>query len=150
MTDAKPRVLFLCTHNAARSQMAEGILRHLSRGAVDAQSAGTVPSTVHPLAVEAVRRLLGADLGGQRSKHVDEFSGQRFDYVITLCDSARETCPVFPGAPERIHWSFDDPSAVRGSEEDRYRAFRQTAAELERRIGQLVAVIERTAKTSPA
>lgn len=150
MTHAKPRVLFLCTHNAARSQMAEGILRHLSHGTVDAQSAGTVPSAVHPLAVEAVRRLLGVDLGGQRSKHVDEFSGQRFDYVITLCDSARETCPVFPGDPERIHWSFDDPSAVQGSDEDRYRAFRQTAAELERRIDQLLAVIERTAKPSPA
>ncbi|HYM69902.1 MAG TPA: arsenate reductase ArsC, partial [bacterium] len=119
-------------------------------GTVDAQSAGTVPSAVHPLAVEAVRRLLGVDLGGQRSKHVDEFSGQRFDYVITLCDSARETCPVFPGDPERIHWSFDDPSAVQGSDEDRYRAFRQTAAELERRIDQLLAVIERTAKPSPA
>jgi len=150
MTDATPRVLFLCTHNAARSQMAEGILRHLSRGAVDAQSAGTAPSTVHPLAGEAVRGLLGVDLGGQRSKHVDEFSGQHFDYVITLCDSARESCPVFPGAPVRMHWGFDDPSAVQGSDEDRSRAFRQTAAELKRRIDQLLVVIQGTAKPSPA
>ncbi|HLJ59627.1 MAG TPA: arsenate reductase ArsC [bacterium] len=150
MTGATPRVLFLCTHNSARSQMAEGILRYVSRGAVEAQSAGTAPSTVHPLAVEAVRGLFGVDLGGQRSKHVDEFAGQHFDYVITLCDSARESCPVFPAAPVRLHWGFDDPSAVPGSEEDRSRAFRQTAAELKRRIDQLLAVILGTATPSPA
>ncbi len=145
MAPTQARVLFLCTHNAARSQMAEGILRHLSAGTVDVQSAGTEPSQVHPLAVSAVQRLLGVDISGQRSKHVDEFAGQRFDYVITLCDSARETCPLFPGDPERIHWRFDDPAAVQGSDDDRYVAFRQVAAELERRLRQLLVIIEKHA-----
>lgn len=131
MTTPKPRVLFLCMHNAARSQMAEGILRSLGHGAVEVESAGTEPSQVHPLAVATVKRLLDVDISAQRSKHVDEFAGQRFDYVITLCDSAREACPVFPGDPERIHWRFDDPAAVPGTDDDRYRAFRQVAAELE-------------------
>jgi len=150
MTGTKPRVLFLCTHNAARSQMAEGIMRALSRGAVDVESAGTEPSHVHPLAVDAVRRLLNADISRHRSKHLNEFVGQRFDYVITVCDRAREACPVFPGDPERIHWSFDDPAAVRGSEDDRDRAFRQVATELTTRIRQLLIVIDRSAKSSPA
>ncbi|HXX38544.1 MAG TPA: arsenate reductase ArsC [bacterium] len=147
---AKPRVLFLCTHNAARSQMAEGIMRHLGHGAVDVYSAGTEPSHVHPLAVKAVRRLLGVDIGNQRSKHLNEFVGQRFDYVITVCDRAREACPVFPGDPERIHWSFDDPAAVQGSEDERYRAFRTIAAELSTRIRQLLVIIERNAKPATA
>jgi len=150
MTGTKPRVLFLCTHNAARSQMAEGIMRALSRGAVDVESEGTEPSHVHPLAVDAVRRLLNADISHHRSKHLNEFVGQRFDYVITVCDRAREACPVFPGDPERIHWSFDDPAAVRGSEDDRDRAFRQVATELTTRIRQLLIVIDRSAKSSPA
>lgn len=150
MTESKPRVLFLCTHNAARSQMAEGIMRHLSRGAVDVYSAGTEPSHVHPLAVDAVRRLLDIDISGQRSKHLNEFVGQHFDYVITVCDRAREACPVFPGDPERIHWSFDDPAAVPGSEDDRYRAFRKVATELATRIRQLLLIIERSAKPSRA
>lgn len=145
----KPRVLFLCTHNAARSQMAEAILRHLAQGAVEAQSAGTEPSEVHPLAVETVRRLFSADTTGQRSKHVGEFAGQRFDYVITLCDSAKEACPVFPGDPERIHWRFDDPAAVPGSDDARFVAFRQVAVELERRLRQLLIVIRRGASPSP-
>ncbi len=145
MAPTQARVLFLCTHNAARSQMAEGILQHLSAGTVDVQSAGTEPSQVHPLAVSAVQRLLGVDISGQRSKHVDEFAGQRFDYVISLCDSARETCPLFPGDPERIHWRFDDPAAALGSDDDRYVAFRQVAAELERRLRQLLVIIEKHA-----
>ena len=97
-----------------------------------------------------MQRLLDVDISTQRSKHIDEFAGQRFDYVITLCDSTKEACPMFPGDPERIHWRFDDPAAVTGSEDDRYRAFRQVAAELERRLRQLLAVIERNAKPSPA
>lgn len=150
MTDANPRVLFVCTHNAARSQMAEGILRHLAHGTVDIESAGTEPSQVHPLAVEAVKRLLDVDISGQRSKSVDEFAGQHFDYVITLCDSAKETCPVFTGDPERIHWRFDDPAAVQGSEADRSLAFRRVAVELERRLRQLLILAGRSAKPSPA
>lgn len=150
MTGDKPRVLFVCTHNAARSQMAEGILRHLAHGDVDVESAGTEPSHIHPFAVVAVKRLLDVDISDQRSKSVDEFAGQHFDYVITLCDSAKETCPVFPGPPERIHWRFDDPAAAPGSEDDRYVAFRQVAAELERRLRQLLLIMERVAKASPA
>jgi thioredoxin type arsenate reductase len=146
MTAIKPRVLFLCTHNAARSQMAEGILRHLGAGTVDVQSAGTEPSRVHPFAVTAVQRLIGVDISDQRSKHVDEFTGQRFDYVVTLCDSARETCPLFPGDPERIHWRFDDPAAVQGSDDDLYVAFRQVATELERRLRQFLILIEKSTK----
>jgi arsenate reductase len=130
--------------------MAEGILRSLVHGTVEVESAGTEPSQVHPLAVAAVKRLLDADISTQRSKHVDEFAGQRFDYVVTLCDSARETCPVFPGASERIHWEFDDPAAVPGSADERDRAFGQVAAELERRLRQLLTVIEGRAKPSPA
>ena len=150
MTEGKSRVRFLCTHNAARSQMAEGIMRHLSRGTVDVYSAGTEPSRVHPLAVEAVRRLLDADISGQRSEHLDEFTGQHFDYVITVRDRVRETCPVFPGDPERIHWSFDDPAAVPGSEDDRYRAFRKVATELATRIRQFLLISERNAKPARA
>jgi ArsR family transcriptional regulator, arsenate/arsenite/antimonite-responsive transcriptional repressor / arsenate reductase (thioredoxin) len=117
---------------------------------VDVYSAGTEPSRVHPLAVEAVRRFLDADISGQRSKHLDEFAGQHFDYVITVCDRVRETCPVFPGDPERIHWSFDDPAAVPGSEDDRYRAFRKVATELATRIRQFLLIIERNAKPARA
>jgi arsenate reductase len=150
VTTAKPRVLFVCTRNAARSQIAEGILRHIAHGAVDVESAGAEPSQVHPLAVAAVKRLLDIDITGQRSKSVNEFAGQHFDYVITLCDSAKETCPVFPGDPERIHWRFDDPAAVQGTEDDRHRAFRQLADELERRLRLLLLAVERNAKPSPA
>jgi arsenate reductase len=148
MTSAKPRVLFLCTHNAARSQMAEGITRHLGHGSIDVYSAGTEPSGVHPLAIQALKAM-GIDITGQRSKHVDEFEGQRFDYVITLCDSAREACPVFPDA-ERIHWSFADPSAVPGSEAERRGAFKRTAQELNLRLRSFTLVVERGLKRSPA
>jgi len=136
------RVLFLCTHNSARSQMAEGILRHLGGDAVEAWSAGTEPSRVHPLAIRAMAAR-GIDIRGQRSKSLDEFLGQRFDYVITVCDRASETCPIFPGAPERIHWSIPDPSAVEGSEEVRYRAFDEAAADLTTRIRYLLALLGR-------
>ena len=125
----KKRVLILCTGNSARSQMAEGLLRHDAGKRFDVESAGTKPSIVRPEAV-AVMRELGIDISGQRSKHVDEFEGQSFDYVITVCDSAREACPVFFGAVERLHHSFDDPAALNGSEEDRLAAFRRVRDEL--------------------
>jgi thioredoxin type arsenate reductase len=144
-----PRVLFLCTHNAARSQMAEGILRDLSKGSVDVFSAGTEATGVHPLAVRALREV-GIDISQQRSKNVSEFEGQTFDFVATLCDSAQELCPVFPGDPERIHWSFPDPGAVQGTEEERLRAFRQTARELATRLRPFMAFVERAQKRSPA
>ncbi len=118
------RVLILCTGNSARSQMAEGWLRTLGAGAFDVESAGTRPSLVRPEAI-AVMREVGIDLSAHRSKHVDEFVGQPFDYVMTVCDNARETCPVFPGRATRLHWSFPDPAAVEGDEPTRLDAFRR-------------------------
>ena|SRR6185436_13993532 len=136
------RVLFLCTHNSARSQMAEGILRHLGGGQIEVHSAGTVTTRVHPLAIAAMAEK-GIDISGQRSKHLDEFAGQEFDYVVTVCDNAREACPIFPGAPELIHWSIADPSAVEGDEETRSRAFRVASDELMTRIRYILVLIER-------
>jgi arsenate reductase len=118
------RVLILCTGNSARSQMAEGLLRHIASGRVQVESAGTRPSQVRPEAI-AVLQEIGIDIRAHRSKHVDELSGERFDTVITVCDHANETCPIFPGAPERIHWSFPDPASVEGSDEIRLAAFRR-------------------------
>ena len=141
----KERVLFLCTGNSARSQMAEGILRHLSEGSVDVESAGTRPRGVNPLAVKALEPTI--DISHQRSKHLDEFIHQRFDYVITLCDRAREECPIFPGHPERIHWSFPDPAQVEG-DQAREAAFRRTASELYTRLRYLLALIEKKRKSS--
>lgn len=136
------RVLFLCTHNSARSQLAEGILRTTGGPLVEAFSAGSEPGAVHPLAIRAARALQ-FDISGQRSKHMDAFAGQTFDYVITVCDRVRETCPVFPGDPHQIHWSFPDPAAVTGPEAVRLQAFVQTARELTTRIGYLRLMMER-------
>lgn len=133
MTTHRLRVLFVCTHNSARSQMAEALLRRAAGDRVAVVSAGTEPGHLHPLAVRAMQRV-GLDISRARAKSVDEFAGQGFDYVITLCDQARETCPAFPGDPERIHWSFPDPSAMFGDEEQRLRAFVQTQVELAFRI----------------
>jgi arsenate reductase (thioredoxin) len=120
----KKRVLILCTGNSSRSQMAEGLLRSFGADRVAVASAGTSPSIVRPEAI-AVMAELGIDLAGHRSKHVREFDGQRFDYVITVCDRANETCPIFPRDTERIHWSFPDPAAVEGTETERLAAFRR-------------------------
>ena len=125
----KKRVLILCTGNSARSQMAEGLLRHDAGSHFDVESAGTKPSSVRPEAI-AVMRELGIDLSGHRSKFVEDFDGQHFDYVITVCDSAREACPVFFGAASRLHHSFDDPAALNGSEEERLALFRRVRDEL--------------------
>ncbi len=134
MDHPRPSILVLCTHNSARSQMGEALFRHLSGGTVDVESAGSQPSRVHPLAIEAMARR-GIDHAGGRSKHMDELMDRTFDYVITVCDHASETCPIFPGAPVRIHWSLPDPSAVTGSEEERLGAFLRVAEDLEARIG---------------
>jgi arsenate reductase len=125
----KTRVLILCTGNSARSQMAEGLLRHDAGGRFEVQSAGTKPSSVRPEAI-AVMKELGIDISAQRSKHVDEFEGQRFDYVITVCDNARESCPAFFGAAKRLHQSFDDPAELSGSQDERLAAFRRVRDEL--------------------
>ena len=136
------RVLFLCTNNSARSQMAEALLREKSQDQVEVFSAGTEPSEINPLAIRALAEMR-VNVLGQRSKHLQEYIGEDFDYIITVCDRAREACPVFPGDPVQIHWSFPDPAAVEGPEEMRYRAFRQTALQLNNRIGYLLLMIRR-------
>jgi arsenate reductase len=127
------KILILCTGNSARSQMGEGLLRSLCKGAVEAHSAGTHPSRVNPLAIEVMKEV-GIDISGHRSKSLDEFAGQRFDVVITVCDNARESCPIFPGARERLHWSYPDPAAAEGSPEERLRAFRDVRDDLRQKL----------------
>jgi protein-tyrosine-phosphatase len=136
------RVLFLCTENSARSQMAEALLRHLSHGQVEVYSAGRHPTQVHPLAL-AVLEEQGISTEGLRSKSLDEFVGQSFDVIVTVCDRVRESCPTFPGDPECIHWSFADPAAVEGSLEERHRAFEQTSLQLTTRLRYLLILLER-------
>ena len=113
----KQRILFICTHNSARSQMAEGLLRHLGGDRFEAYSAGTEATQVRPLAIEVMREL-DIDISGQQSKTLDRYVGEPFDKVITVCDTAAEACPVFPGAREQLHWSFPDPSQATGSPEE--------------------------------
>ena len=125
----KARVLILCTGNSARSQMAEGLLRHDAGDRFDVERAGTHPSRVRPEAI-AVMREIGIDISGHRSKSVDEFAGQQFDYVLTVCDNARESCPIYPGHANRLHHRFDDPAAVEGDEEQRLAAFRRVRDEI--------------------
>ncbi len=133
MMNDRRRVLILCTGNSARSQMAEGLLRHDAGDQFEAASAGVDPSEVRPLAIKAMSEL-GIDIRHQRSKSVDEFTGQHFDYVITVCDNANQQCPMFPGNTKRIHWSIEDPAAVEGSEEERLNVFRRVRDELRERL----------------
>ncbi len=133
----KKRVLILCTGNSTRSQMAEGLLRHMGGNRFDVESAGVEPSHVRPQAIEAMREI-GIDISGHRSKSVDEFSGQEFDYVITVCDNANERCPVFPGKTERIHWSFEDPAAAQGDEKAVLSVFRRVRDEIEGRLREFI------------
>jgi ArsR family transcriptional regulator, arsenate/arsenite/antimonite-responsive transcriptional repressor / arsenate reductase (thioredoxin) len=139
------RVLFLCTHNSARSQLAEGILRVSGGSLVEVYSAGSEPGIVHPLAVRAAAAF-NVDLSSQRSKHLSEFIGQHFDYIITVCDQVREVCPVFPGDPQQIHWSISDPAAITGPEDEQFEAFLQTARELSTRLSYLRLMMERQQK----
>ncbi|MGI9071058.1 MAG: arsenate reductase ArsC [Bryobacteraceae bacterium] len=136
MSDKK-RVLILCTGNSARSQMAEGLLRHDAGERFDVESAGTKPSSVRPEAIVAMREL-GIDISAHGSKHVDEFEGQQFDYVITVCDNAREFCPVFFSAAKKLHQDVEDPAALQGSEEQRLALFRRVRDELRAYLGQFV------------
>ena len=129
----KERVLILCTGNSARSQMAEGLLRALADNQYDVFSAGSKPSSVNPFAIQAMRER-GIDISQQRSKHLNEFIKQPFDYVITVCDVAAETCLIFPGRAQRIHWSFPDPAAVEGNEDVKLQAFRDTRDAIESRL----------------
>jgi arsenate reductase len=134
----KIRVLFLCTHNQARSQMAEGILRHLGKARYEVCSAGNeLASEIHPLAIKTLANM-GIDITTHYPKHLNQFLDQEFDYIITTCDRIKESCPVFPGDPERIHWSLSDPSNVQGSEEEKQAVFNDLAAELGTRIRMLM------------
>ena len=136
------RILVLCTGNSARSQMAEGLLRSALGGRFEIHSAGSKPGHVRPEAI-AVMRELGIDISGHRSKHLDEFRGTEFRYVITVCDHAAETCPVFPGIAERIHWSFEDPAAVQGDEAERLAAFRRIRDQIATRVRSFAASLPR-------
>ena len=134
----KKRVLILCTGNSARSQMAEGLLRHDAADRFEVVSAGVEPTRVRPEAVELMNEI-GIDISDHRSKSVDEFAGQEFDYVITVCDNANEHCPIFPGNTKRIHWSFDDPAAVEGDQDTRLKVFRRVRDEIRNRLRLFVA-----------
>jgi arsenate reductase len=127
------RILVLCTGNSARSQMGEGLLRSEAGPGYEVFSAGTHPTAVRAEAVAAMKEI-GIDISGQRSKSVDEFAGKSFDYVITVCDNARESCPVFPAGTARIHWSFQDPAAVQGTDEVRLAAFRRVRDQIHERV----------------
>jgi arsenate reductase (thioredoxin) len=127
------RILVLCTGNSARSQMAEGLFRREGGEGWDVFSAGTRPGVVRPEAIEAMREL-GIDISHHRSKSVDEFTSQEFDYVVTVCDNARDQCPAFPGARNRLHWSLEDPAAVEGSAEVRLAAFRRIRDQIHERV----------------
>lgn len=129
----KQQVLILCTANSARSQMAEGLLRSLAAERFEVFSAGTKPSVVNPLAIAAMDER-GIDIRSQYSKHLNEYLQQPFDYVITVCDNAAESCPVFPGPAQRIHWGFPDPAAVQGSYTERLASFRTVRASIEAQL----------------
>src|SRR4028118_2134157 len=129
----KTKVLFLCTHNSVRSQMAEGLLRHLAGDRFEVMSAGTEASHVRPLAIRAMEEV-GVDISAQESETLDRYLSEPFDRVITVCDEANEACPFFPGARARLHWSFPDPSKAQGTEEERLEVFRQVRDDIEGRI----------------
>ncbi|HZP37700.1 MAG TPA: arsenate reductase ArsC [Methylomirabilota bacterium] len=132
---SKTRVLFLCTHNSARSQMAEGFLRAMAGDRFEAQSAGTEKTSVNPLAIRVMAER-GVDLGGHTSKVFDGLLQERWDYLITVCDDANERCPFVPGVANRLHWSFEDPSRAKGSEEERLQAFRRVRDQIQRRLAE--------------
>ena len=142
------KVLFLCTGNSARSQMAEGYLRHVAGNDYEVFSAGTDPVGLNPLAVDAMREI-GIDISQQTSQHVREFLGTKFPFVVTVCDRAKESCPIFPGAIRFIHWSFPDPAQAQGSHEERLEAFRRVRDQIARHIDkQFVARAEVAEKDS--
>jgi arsenate reductase (thioredoxin) len=135
--EPKTRVLFLCTGNSCRSQMAEGFLRVLAGDRFEAASAGIAPMRINPTAVRVMAEI-GIDISEQRSKSVVEMMGKQFDYVVTVCDNARETCPIFPGSSKKLHWSFDDPATAEGAEEERLEVFRRVRNELVSTIREFV------------
>ncbi len=130
---ARKRILVLCTGNSARSQMGEGLFRAEGGDGFEVFSAGTEPSSVRSEAI-AVMKEIGIDISRQRSKSVDEFAGQSFDFVVTVCDNARDKCPVFPAGTARLHWSFEDPAAAKGTEEQRLAAFRRIRDQIHQNV----------------
>lgn len=137
----RQRILFLCTHNSARSQMAEGWLRHLSPGQLEVFSAGSQPTSIHPDAIRAMQTL-GIDIRQQQTHHLSEFANEPFDYVITVCDKVREVCPTFPGEAQHIHWGFPDPATIR-DQQQRADAFLRTAQQLKRRLEYFLSTLPR-------
>ena len=127
------RVLILCTGNSARSQMAEGLLRHFAGDKFEVFSAGVEPTQVNPLAIAAMKEI-GIDISKHKSKSVAEFSGQQFDYCITVCDNAKQTCPVFPGEYQGIHWGLEDPAQFRGTEKEKLDVFRKIRDKIKENI----------------
>lgn len=136
----KLRALILCTGNSARSQMAEGLLRHLAGDRFEVESAGTIASFVRPQAIAAMAEI-GIDISGHRSKCLDEFLDESFDYVITVCDNAAENCPVFPGKATRVHWSFDDPAEATGSDLEVLKVFERVRDEIKVKLEEFLANI---------
>jgi len=130
---ARSRVLFLCTHNSARSQMAEGLLRSMAGNRFEAGSAGTEKTSVHPLAIRAMAEL-GIDTSAQSSKRYEDIAAQAWDCVITVCDDANERCPIVPGSVKRLHWSFEDPSRAAGDEPQRLAVFRRVRDQIQDRL----------------
>jgi arsenate reductase (thioredoxin) len=146
---ARPiRVLFVCTHNSARSIMAEALLRHHGGADFEVYSAGTEPGQVRPLTLRVLAES-GLDTAGLRSKSVAEFLGQPLDYVITVCDQARQACPVFPGNHESLHWDYEDPSAAQGSDEERMAVFRRVCTQISSRVAQFAVIARRARAGEP-
>ena len=143
----RARVLFLCTHNSARSQMAEGLLRQLAGDRFEVMSAGTEATHIRLLAIRAMDEI-GIDISGQESKTLDRYLDEPFDYVITVCDDANEACPFFPGAANRLHWSFEDPSRIEGSEEERLAVFRSVRDRIRERIEDVLVATDEVMPTS--
>lgn len=147
-TTQPTRVLFVCTGNSARSIMAETLLRHHGGPDFEVYSAGTEPKGVNPLTVHTLEAA-GLDVSEARSKSVDEFLGQSFDYVITVCDQARQACPIFPGSHRTLHWGYEDPAAAQGSDEERLKVFRSVFTQLSGRIAQFVIIARRARAGEP-
>ena len=137
MSTERVRVLFLCTHNSARSQMAEGWLRYLAGDRFEVHSAGTEATRVRPLAVRAMAEV-GVDISGHESKTLARYLDEPWDYVITVCDEANETCPFFPGGKHRLHWSFPDPSKATGTEDEQLAVYRQVRDSIRGRVDEFV------------
>jgi arsenate reductase (thioredoxin) len=143
------RVLFVCTHNSARSVMAEALLRQFGGAAFDVHSAGVEPGGIRPLTLRALEDA-GVPTSGLRSKSVAEYAGQSFDYVVTVCDSARQACPVFPGNGERLHWGYEDPSAATGTEEERLAVFRRVMTAIAKRLRLFIPIAHRAGERDPS